>query len=359
MAKYFLGSVGQAEAFRVVYDAEAGKNKLVLAFVAKTLTDSSVSISTTKDELRGGTGASVQATFQHDPSVTCTLTDVFYRSEYITAQLGAEMELGSAEAYQTEEITATQAGKLELAKLPVALPLACTGDSILIWYTEKGKNEWVSVSQTIASKTVDATGVEANKTYCVRYLANDDAAREMIITSNITPQELVLVITTPLYAGDSCAASKSSIAGYITYEIPRFKLDGAQDFSNSMSSNTTMSLSGSALAADDSCSPVDSVLLKIKEVKIGRAWYEDIKGFTLDTLDHVDYPAGEKLDGHIYAIGAYGVSKLGSGDVARLNITSTTANLVENGVFNINASANDPLTIAVIGANITSTVTLK
>ena len=82
MAKYFLGSVGSAEAFRMV------NGKPEMAFVAKTLTDSSISVTITKDELRGGTGAPVVTNFFHDPAVAITLTDILFKEGYVEAQLG-------------------------------------------------------------------------------------------------------------------------------------------------------------------------------------------------------------------------------------------------------------------------------
>ena len=93
MAKYFLGSVGTAEAFRLV------DGQPTVAFVAKTLTDSSISVTITKDELRGGTNAPVVANFFHDPAVAITLTDILYKESYIEAQLGTSFTRGQ-NAYQ-------------------------------------------------------------------------------------------------------------------------------------------------------------------------------------------------------------------------------------------------------------------
>ena len=99
MAKYFLGSVGSAEAFRMV------NGKPQMAFVAKTLTDSSISVTITKDELRGGTGAPVVTNFFHDPAVAITLTDILFKEGYVEAQLGTNFT-NNASAYQSETIRA-------------------------------------------------------------------------------------------------------------------------------------------------------------------------------------------------------------------------------------------------------------
>ena len=82
MAKLFLGSVGKAEALRY----NPATNKYEVAFVAKTLTDSGLNISTSKDEIRGGQGAPVQFVFCHDSTVEITLTDILWKPEYVTAQ---------------------------------------------------------------------------------------------------------------------------------------------------------------------------------------------------------------------------------------------------------------------------------
>ena len=63
----------------------------------------------------------------------------------------------------------------------------------------------------------------------------------------------MLIITAPVFAGDACSASNGKKAGTITYEIPRFRLNGGSEMAFNMSSNQTISLAGSALASDNTC----------------------------------------------------------------------------------------------------------
>ena len=70
MAKYFLGSVGSVEAFERKEDGS-----YELAFVSKTLTDSGINTTISKEDIRGGTGAPIQFSFYHDPAVEITLTE--------------------------------------------------------------------------------------------------------------------------------------------------------------------------------------------------------------------------------------------------------------------------------------------
>ena len=85
----------------------------------------------------------------------------------------------------------------------------------------------------------------------------------------LLPEELFLVIRTPLFAGDACAASRGKAAGEVQFEVPRFSLDGAQDFTLNMSSNTTMSLAGQALASDSGCASNGSKMLRIIKIETG------------------------------------------------------------------------------------------
>ena len=269
MAKYFLGSVGSAEAFRMV------NGKPEMAFVAKTLTDSSISVTITKDELRGGTGAPVVTNFFHDPAVAITLTDILFKEGYVEAQLGTNFT-ANASAYQSETIKAKEAGKLELSKTPVDLGVLKCSDSastIIAWYSEEGKDDYTAVSistSDASSKTLSDSGIKADKTYCVRYLANDNNALEAIIKSDMIPHELALIITVPIFAGDACAASKGSKAGTLTFEVPRFQLDGGQEFTFNMSSNATMSLNGTAMVMTEGCDANSGKLFRMIEVIEGR-----------------------------------------------------------------------------------------
>jgi len=275
MAKYFLGSVGTAEAFRMV------NGKLEMAFVSKTLTDSGLNISTTKDDLRAGTGAGIVASFYHDPSVEITLTDVMFKTEYVEAQLGVAFN-NLAKAYYSETITPTTDDSLTLTKTAEKVK-HCSDDRVICWITENGKDEWkvYEVSGTPA-RTVAHSDFKTSKTYCVRYLTGLDYARDVEITANIIPQELYLVITAPIFAGDACSASNGSQAGYIQFEVPRFRLNGAQDFAMNMSSNQTMSLAGTALAMENGCEVNGSKLLRIIEVILDRKWYASVKKLIVD-----------------------------------------------------------------------------
>ena len=188
MSKYFLGSVGKAEAFRL------DNGELKLAFVSKTLTDSGLNISTTKDDIRGGTGAPIQFSFYHDTNVEINLTDIQWKKEYLEAQLGVYMD-GSTEDkrvdYITETLTADANGEVTITGDIKAMPVPClTEDPYVVWYAEQGDDVWASKTFAAAdAKTID--GLVKDHKYCVRYLAKEDKAVSAEVTS--------LIVALPLY----------------------------------------------------------------------------------------------------------------------------------------------------------------
>lgn len=246
MAKYFLGSVGSVEAFE---REEDGSYKL--AFVSKTLTDSGINTTISKEDIRGGTGAPIQFSFYHDPAVEITLTDVVFKKEYLEAQLGIEFANEGSHGYASETVKAED-GKLTLKAQPIAIEFGACGEEIKkVWASESGKEDWKMYD---FSENREVTGdFVAGKTYCVRYCKDDPNALIAHVTSNIIPSEYMLIITAPVFAGDACSASNGKKAGTITYEIPRFRLNGGSEMAFNMSSNQTMSLAGSALASDNTC----------------------------------------------------------------------------------------------------------
>ena len=331
MSKYFLGSVGSAEAFR---NTDAGRQ---LAFICKTLTDSSINISTTKDDLRGGTGAPIVTNFYHDPNVEITLTDIFWKESYLEAQLGAMFQAGAdIAAYQSETLKAT-AGAVTLSKGALPLNVACdTESTATVWYAKSGSEEWHTTQITSGGTSVTVGGSNDTGEYCVRYLANDTQARDAIVTSNIIPEELYLIITTPIFFGDSCSTSNGKLAGSLTFEIPRFKLNGAQNFSFNMSSNTTMELSGTALADFTGCDMINGQLVRIIETIDGRGVNDGLIAIAVD--------GGNGLVANA-AIDLYAIYEGGSRSLLKWaqDTTAASANYIaagDGGTYNANGTVS-------------------
>lgn len=256
MAKLFLGSVGTVEAFEKVGD------KYELAFVSKTLTDSGINTSISKEDIRGGTGGPIQFSFYHDPNVEITLTDVVFKKEYLEGQLGANFEAGSAHSYKSETVQCSAEGSISLSVQPISLDFGpCGGEIKAVWATEEGKDEWEVYEFTPSSKEIANAYFKKGKKYCVRYCVADPKAIIARVTTSILPKEYMLIITAPVFSGDACA-SNGKRAGTITYEIPRFRLNGGNEMAFNMSSNQTMNLAGVAYASE-TCDLMEASLYNI------------------------------------------------------------------------------------------------
>jgi len=298
MSKYFLGSVGSAEAFRV-----DGEGKKRFMFRSSTLTSSGVNVTSTQDQIRAGTGAPIVFTFNHDTSVELTLEDVLWRSSYIEAKLGGQFAANATD-YQSESHVADAQGKITLDKAPVTAQLPCEDDpAYIIFYAKKGSDDWKMYDGDFEAGSKELSGFTAGSEYCIRYLANDEQARELWVTSDVLPQELYLIITTPLYAGDSCNVSNGKPAGHITFEVPRFRLDPNLDLAFAMSSNISISLNGSALAYTSDCNVNGSKLMRIVECITDRKWYDGLEEIYIDP--NFEAKAGE-------VVPVYGVYENGS-----------------------------------------------
>ena len=268
MAKYFLGSVGSVEAFE---RQEDGSYRV--AFVSKTLTDSGINTTISKEDIRGGTGAPIQFSFYHDPAVEINLTDVVFKPEYLEAQLGTEFaKTKNSHSYASEEVTAED-GVLHLSGKPIAIEFGpCGGKINKVWATKRGKDEWKMYDYKLETQeqegpfpdlvVVESSDFAEGDVYCVRYCQDDDKAMIAEVTSEIIPAEYMLIITAPIFAGDACAASNGKKAGTITYEIPRFRLNGGSEMAFNMSSNQTLNLAGSAYATEG-CDMEGQTLYKV------------------------------------------------------------------------------------------------
>lgn len=280
MANYFLASVGNADAFRMVN----GKLQHVLS--ARTLTESTISVSSTMEDVRAGQGAKLYGRFNHDAGMTVSLTDAMFKLEYIALQVGSQITNGASKMF-TEKLTGPT---LTLSKTPVKMGKSCGLNHVCAWYREVGcdaDQEYTFVEFEGTNYTI--TGVEDGKEYCVTYFIDDASAREAIISANFVPAEMILFLTAKLFAGDASAPETGKPVGEITVKIPRFQLDGAFDLSMAMSSAATMALNGTVLAVDAGGCESDGAYAEVVEVINGRNWYDNLKDILVSEDDNKIY----------------------------------------------------------------------
>lgn len=298
MANYILGGVMNAEAF-VERDG-----KLEHYFSAKTLTDSTVNISVTSEEIRGGEGAQLLGRFFHTSNFGVNLTDALFDFKYLEAQIGSDIELADAEYIYEDTITLTN-GAGKLSKEPAVLfgseQNICVdvAHNRIAWIKDCDGN-YVTVYPTgeDAQPQINITGVElADGTYCVKYPITQEGCRQVLVKAMYQPKEFKLVLTGNLFAGSSCSIANSSKVGKLVIEIPRFQLDGSVDLGLNMSSAATIALNGFALASGCGCG--DAQYAKMSEILDG----DQYQGYTTITVANKDdLHVGDVLK--VYAAGA-------------------------------------------------------
>lgn len=291
MSKRFLASVGTG--------LLAGRVNGVEQIIAKvdTLTESTLSITSTQEEVRAGQGAKLYGRFNHDAGLTVTLTDAMFDLNYIALQVGSELKQGGI-AMHTEQVVATSEDWTGTAKptLRVSKPIQAMGESCgfdhyLVWYREAGcdaaDDYFTAEPITKGGFVAQPDGIEVGKTYCVSYFTDELSARTVLVNANFVPAELSLILTTKLFAGDASNPETGKPVGEITIKIPRFSLDGAFDLSMAMSSAATMSLNGTALATAANDCEGEGVYAEIVEVVNGVKWYSDVVALEPD-LEAID-----------------------------------------------------------------------
>ena len=127
---------------------------------------------------------------------------------------------------------------------------------------------------------------EVNEKYCVMYFYQNANADNIIIPVDYVPDELHVIIINDLFNADISTTNNATKVGRLITDIPRLQLDGAQDLNLTATSAATVSLSGSALAVDntDSCEG-ESYYGTMTEEIFGAKWQNEVKAIAFEDAD--------------------------------------------------------------------------
>ena len=298
--KKFLASVGNAKLL--------GKKNGQIVHIAdvRTLTESTLSFSNTMEEVRAGEGAALYGRFSHDSGMTVTLTDAMFDLNYMALQVGATIDGGATGFYNEEADIGEAVTSYSLGKTAAQLGNACGLDHVFAWVREKGcaaDTEWEALP--VEENAIDVTDYQG-KSICIQYFIDKPEARMISVSSDFIPAELILILTTKLFAGDANAPETGKPVGEITVKIPRFQLDGTFDLSMAMSSAATLSLNGTALAVSNGSCDGKGIYAEIVEVETDSDVTTGLKEIIID-IDSIT-PGGKPAvygyyqDGHISPI---------------------------------------------------------
>lgn len=259
MANYILGDVMRAEAF--VRDKDGN---LKHYFSANTLTDSTLNISVTAEEVRGGWGNQLLGKIFHDTNFGVNLTEATWSLDYLAAQIGSQISENATGKYissvqgtmAAEGVLTVKIDNGKIATLFEDTNAMCPGtNSKIVWVKDCNDDMFTYTVSGDSTYTYALVGTKNPKEgkVCVYYPTSQDGCRQLIVSAAYAPQEFSLFLYGKLFAGNSCQKSQGKAAGKIVIEIPRFQLDGTVDMTMNPSSAATISLNGTALAYGCTC----------------------------------------------------------------------------------------------------------
>lgn len=214
--------------------------------VGRTLTDAGLQATVQKQDIRGGAGAAIQATFYHSTNFSANITDITFKPEWLALNIGSKIELGGNARY-SEQLEIKTANTITVTKTPVNVSHFGT----IGYYTVVGIEMKPKMLKFVGNNA-SVENLPVGATVCVNYFIHDRLSEVVDLYSAFKPAEVFLRITFPGYKvsasqnGGEIFGNTSSAE--VMVEIPRFKLTGNFNIGSNMTSNSPVSINGDALS---------------------------------------------------------------------------------------------------------------
>lgn len=293
MSKYYIGGVANVSAFQYV------DGNLKHFFDAKTLTDSSINVSVSNEEIRGGDGAQLLGKFFHTTVFNLSLTDALFDLNYIAAQVGSSVDAtGNTVTMGSYKVTGGK-GEISVKDGEISPLQFAEGNAAMIGWDTNGITYNIT-GGTNGIYTVKNGEAPAPDETCVT-VPISKTGNQVRVSSTYAPGIMSLIMRARLFVGDSCKASDGKPVGELVIEIPRFQLDGTIDLAMAMTSPATYALNGSALAYGCGCNG-ETYYAKITEV-IKATDSDPFVGYTGIVIDGNYLEVGQTLGVYAFATG--------------------------------------------------------
>lgn len=271
MANYILGDVMKAQAFISVKDKTGNGYHLEPYFTANTMTESTINISTTAEEVRGGWGNQLLGKIFHDSNFAVNLTEAEWSLDYLAAQIGKTIDkkanginikTGMGTIAKTTGILTFKkdqgpaSGETIATIFANASSFCNVSNTAIMWAKDCNDNVYtitVGTNEETPVYTVVGDAPTEDIEVCVTYPLQQADCESLIVEAAYEPAEFSLFLYGKIFKGNGCQKSKTNKVGYFTIEIPRFQLDGTVDLAMNPSSAATTGLNGSALAYGCTC----------------------------------------------------------------------------------------------------------
>ena len=275
MKKVFLASVADV----IVYKGDQ------LISYAETLTDTSIDVTTTLEEVRAGKGNKLWAKYAHTGGFNVTLNNIMFSSEWMSANIGSPATIGGTAIYE-EAITASANDTLTVTETPYEF----MDFGVIGWFRNENESDWTKMTQS-SGKVFTATGVVSGETYCVKYIYTNNAMEVITVPANIVPDVCSLVIRAQLFSGETFETATNQV-GVLEIEVPRFMFNGTQTLSMTAAGVASNDFSGSALVSNSNGCAGGGEYAKVKTILYDAKFYDNmidlaIEGSTLVLNDYV------------------------------------------------------------------------
>lgn len=259
-----------------------------LIATATTLLDSSITVGSTAEEVRGGPGAKLLGKYYHTSTFDINLTDVLFKLEYFAFQTGSAIQQ-IADVFTSEQVTLGAGGTGEIVGTPAAYQTYGT----IGWVAKPGSDAYTKVTfgdggKAANSKSFTVPGAAEGDIYCVKYISTDNAARQITISSSFIPSEVTLVMTANLYRAGGRGendVSNSSKIGVVQVLVPRFQFNGSMELSMTSTGVANSPISGSALDNPSADCSDGGYYAIITEQLSGASWYDNVFALAIDGSD--------------------------------------------------------------------------
>lgn len=315
-----------------------------LIATATTLLDSSITVGSTAEEVRGGPGAKLLGKYYHTSTFDINLTDVLFKLEYFAFQTGSAIQQ-IADVFTSEQVTLGAGGSGTITGTPAVYQSYGT----IGWAAKPGSDAYQKI--TFTEKAFTVAGAKEGDIYCVKYISTDNAARQITISSSFIPSEVTLVMTANLYLAGGRGendVNNSSKIGIVQVLVPRFQFNGSMELSMTSTGVANSPIAGSALDNPSADCSDGGYYAIITEQLSGSSWYDNVFALAIEDSDIELATTTGTATLSVYALPLNGAAfKPPYEDLTFTSAANGTATVTQEGVVTGVAKGSTTVTVSI------------
>jgi hypothetical protein len=315
-----------------------------LIATATTLLDSSITVGSTAEEVRGGPGAKLLGKYYHTSTFDVNLTDVLFKLEYFAFQTGSAIQQ-IADVFTSEQVTLGAGGSGTITGTPAVYQSYGT----IGWAAKPGSDAYQKI--TFTEKAFTVAGAKEGDIYCVKYISTDNAARQITISSSFIPSEVTLVMTANLYRAGGRGendVNNSSKIGIVQVLVPRFQFNGSMELSMTSTGVANSPIAGSALDNPSADCSDGGYYAIITEQLSGSSWYDNVFALAIEDSDIELATTTGTATLSVYALPLNGAAfKPPYEDLTFTSAANGTATVTQEGVVTGVAQGSTTVTVSI------------